>query len=134
MIGDLAAVETWVMRDQEEVWERWLSYLDTIAKRVETINGSSTSVHEPEGLNNKSPRLDIMWDQQRFNVTGAQVAEILGRTKPRIAVGSRDQDGTASINVTAGQMQPGEDDIVANRRSEERRVGKECRERSARTN
>ena len=33
-LGMLAAVEAWVKRDHEAEWKKWLSYLDTIAKRV----------------------------------------------------------------------------------------------------
>lgn len=115
MIGALAAVEAWARRDHDAVWRRWLSYLNTIQQRVSGIRGVSTEIHEPAGLGNKSPRLTISWDSERFNLTGWQAAEILGRTKPRIAVGGSDRDNTASISITAGQMQPGEAEIVANR-------------------
>ena len=43
------------------------------------------------------------------------MAEELGRNKPRIAIGSESKDGTTSINITTGQMQPGNDKIVAER-------------------
>lgn len=115
MMGMLAAVEAWVTRDHKAEWKTWLSYLDTIAKQVAKIDGIKTSLHEPTELSNKSPVLDITWDSEKLNITGDEVAEIFARTKPRIAVGSRNESGSTSINITAGQMQPGNDKVVAER-------------------
>ena len=121
MIGALAAIEAWVTFDHKGQWKKWLSYLDTLAKRVAKIDSVKTEVHEPPGLSNKSPSLIISWDPAKLHITGEEVAEELGRNKPRIALafGRRrnapSEDGMTSINITAGQMQPGEDKIVADR-------------------
>ncbi len=84
----LAAVEAWVKRDHEAEWKKWLSYLDTIAKRVSQADGIHTAVREPSGLSNKSPALVISWDPAKLHVTGEEVAEEVARTKPRIALGA----------------------------------------------
>jgi seryl-tRNA(Sec) selenium transferase len=121
MIGALAAIEAWITFDHAGQWKKWLSYLDTVAKRVSKVDSVKTSVHEPPGLSNKSPSLVISWDPEKLNITGEEMAEELGRNKPRIALafGRRrnqpSEDGLTSINITAGQMQPGEDKIVADR-------------------
>jgi L-seryl-tRNA(Ser) seleniumtransferase len=122
-LGMVAAVEAWVKRDHKAEWQTWLSWLDTIAKRVSVIEGVKTAVREPTGLGNRSPSLTISWDPNRLNATGEDVSEELARTKPRIAVGSGggggargEVDPTAtSISVTAWMMQPGDDKIVAER-------------------
>ncbi len=116
MLGMLAAVEDWIERDHEGEWKRWLSWLDTISKKVTTVQGVKAVVHEPTDLSNKSPVLNIIWDPAKLHITGDEVAEEVGRNKPRIALGSRtESDGTTSINITTGQMQPGEEKIVADR-------------------
>ena len=115
MMGMLAAVEAWVTRDHKAEWKTWLSYLDNISKQVSKINGVKTSVEEPTELSNRSPRLKISWDPDVLNITGDEVAENFARTKPRIAIGSSNEPGTTSIHITAGQMQPGNDKIVAER-------------------
>ena len=115
MMGMLAAVEAWVTRDHQAEWKTWLTYLGTIAKRVEKISGVTTAIHEPTQLSNKSPVLNIMWDPDKLHVTGDQLAEEFARNKPRIAIGSRNMDGKTSLNITAGQMQPGNDKVVADR-------------------
>jgi D-glucosaminate-6-phosphate ammonia-lyase len=114
MIGMLAAVEAWTKRDHAAEWKTWLSWLDNIAKKVSTIDGVTTSIFEPTELSNRSPVLNIYWDPAKLNITGEEVAEELGRNKPRVAIGSETKDKT-SINITTGQMQPGNDKIVAAR-------------------
>ncbi len=116
IVGMVAAVEDWLERDHEGEWKRWLSWLDVISKKVTQINGISTKVVEPINLNNKYPVLHIIWDPEKFYVTGYEIAEEVGRNKPRIALGNRDEpDGTTSIQITPGHMQVGEEKIVADR-------------------
>ena len=115
MMGMLAAVEAWKKRDHAAEWKTWLSWLDNISKKLTTIDGISTSVFEPTELSNKSPVLNVIWDPKRFHLTGEELAEELGRTKPRIAVGAETKDGKTSIQITTGQMQPGNDKTVADR-------------------
>jgi seryl-tRNA(Sec) selenium transferase len=121
-LGMLAAVEAWVKRDHAAEWKTWLSWLDRIGRRVATIDGITTALREPTELSNKSPSLVISWDASRFHVTGEELAEELARTKPRIALGAgigRSSEprppNVTGITVTAWQMQPGEDAIVADR-------------------
>jgi len=126
-VGMLAAVEAWVKRDHEGEWKTWLSYLDTIAKRLSAVEGVKTAVREPTGLSNHSPTLTISWDPAKLHIDGEEVAEVLASTKPRIALGSGGPGGgrggrsapadtsSTSITITAWQMQPGNDRVVADR-------------------
>ncbi|MFI5193232.1 MAG: hypothetical protein ACHQD7_04225 [Chitinophagales bacterium] len=121
MIGALAAIEAWITFDHKGQWQKWLSYLDTVSKRISSVETVKTNVRQPTGLSNNSPVLIIRWDPTKLNITGEEVAEELGRNKPRIALafesrrGAVSEPGLTSINITAGQMQPGEDKIVADR-------------------
>jgi seryl-tRNA(Sec) selenium transferase len=116
IVGMVAAVEDWLERDHDGEWKRWLGWLEVISKKVNQINGISTKVVEPINLNNKYPVLHIIWDPEKFYVTGYEIAEEVGRNKPRIALGNRDEpDGTSSIQITPGHMQAGEEKIVADR-------------------
>jgi len=123
-LGLLAAVEACVRRDHDAEWKTWLSYLDTISKRVSAIDGIETSAREPVGLSNHSPALVVSWDPAKLHVTGEEVAEELARTKPRIALaggegGGRSRrepdNGKTSISISAWMMQPGDDKVVADR-------------------
>ncbi len=121
-MGMLAAVEAWTKRDHKAEWQTWLSWLDTISKRVTKIEGVTTAVREPTDLSNRSPSLIISWDPDKLNLTGEEAAEEMARTKPRIALGAggggparRPAADTTSISITPWQMQPGQDTRVADR-------------------
>ena len=73
-------------------------------------------MYEPTGLSNKSPVLTVSWDPSKLNVNGFEVAEELGRSKPRIALANRGEiDGMSTITITTGQIQAGEEKIIADR-------------------
>lgn len=115
MLGMLAAVEAWVRRDHQAEWKTWLSWLDFIAKRLSKIDGIETSVHEPTELSNKSPVLNISWDPDKLHITAEEVAEDFARNKPRIAIGGRTDEDKTTLSITTGQMQPGNEKVVADR-------------------
>ena len=116
IVGMVAAVEDWLVRDHEAEWKRWLNWLNFISAKVSGITGISTKIIEPVNLNNKYPVLHIIWDPTKYPVTSYDIAEEVGRNKPRIALGNRDEtDETTSIQITPGHMQPGEEKIVADR-------------------
>lgn len=115
MLGMLAAVEAWVTRDHKAEWSTWLSWLDNISKKVSKIEGVETSVHEPVELSNRSPVLNITWNPDKLHITAEEVAEDFARNKPRIAIGARSVEGKTTLSITTGQMQPGNDKIVADR-------------------
>ncbi len=115
MLGMLAAVEAWTTRDHEKEWETWMQWLNQIADRATKIKGVTHSINLPEGLNNRAPMLLIHWDPSLLHITGAEVAELFGRTAPRIAVGSRNQDGLTAITISPNQMQEGEAKVIADR-------------------
>ena len=115
MLGMLAAVEAWITRDHKAEWATWLSWLEEISKKVSKVIGVSTSVADPVGLSNRTPRLNIQWDPDKLHITGEEVAELVARNKPRIAIGANSENGTTSVNITPSQMRPGNARVVANR-------------------
>ncbi|MDH5399228.1 MAG: selenocysteine synthase, partial [Cyclobacteriaceae bacterium] len=111
-----AAVEAWISRDHDAEWQTWLSWMDTIAKKVKEIDGVTTEVQQPtNGLNNRCPRLVISWDPNKLNISGDDLAEELARNAPRVAIGSGGDEKLTSVNITPSQMRPGNDKTVANR-------------------
>jgi D-glucosaminate-6-phosphate ammonia-lyase len=125
-IGMLAAVEAWTKRDHQGEWKMWLSWLDTIAKQVSTIESVKTTVREPQGLGNRSPGLTISWDPAKLHITGEEVSEELATTKPRIALGGGGGGGrggrgaaadtsSTSVSITAWMMKPEDVKTVADR-------------------
>ncbi len=115
IMGMLAAVEAWVIRDHAAEWQVWLDRLALIAQRAEQVAGVETHVEQPVGLNNRAPTLVISWDPAALHITGEEVAEDFARKKPRVAVGNGDSADRAAIRITPSQMQPGNAEVVAER-------------------
>jgi uncharacterized pyridoxal phosphate-dependent enzyme len=115
-IGMLMAVEMWMKRDHKAEWSRWMSWLDSIAKQVSTIDGVTTAITETSELSNRTPSLSIRWDPKRLGISGAAVAKLLFDNEPRITTpGGRDREGQSSISITPYMMAAGEEKIVAER-------------------
>ncbi|MES3017053.1 MAG: aminotransferase class V-fold PLP-dependent enzyme [Bacteroidota bacterium] len=122
MFGMVAAVQAWKEIDHAAINKQWVSYLDHIIASVAKIPSVKTRVHIPStlsGLSNVSPEVVITWDENVLNITGFDMAEELGRNKPRIAVasgGGRGNDPNINgIAVTTIGMKPGEEKIAADR-------------------
>jgi seryl-tRNA(Sec) selenium transferase len=117
-MGMLMAVEMWVKRDHEAEWKRWTSWLETIAKRVSTIDGVTTSIDPPRGLSNHTPSLKVRWDRERFGLSGDTVAKTLFDTDPRVGVfalrGEPDPTRTGVV-VNPYMLAAGEERVVAER-------------------
>lgn len=115
MLGMLAAVEAWKTRDHDAEWDRWLTWLDEISKKVIKIKGVTTNVTQPRGLSNRAPVLHVNWNPSDLHITGEEVAEALARNKPRVAIGGRSRDDVTSVTISPNQMQDGEAKTVADR-------------------
>ncbi len=115
IMGLLAAVEMWIVRNHAAEWQRWLDKLAYITKRVGVVATVETHIEEPTGLSNVAPVLVIRWGPATLHITGEEVAEEFARKRPRIAVGSQDSDDSAAIRINPSQMQPSHEQIVADR-------------------
>src|SRR5262249_34701062 len=112
--GMLMAIEMWVTRDHKAEWNRWMSWLDSIAAQVKRVDGVTTAIAETTELSNRTPSLTIRWNRTRIGISGADLARHLLDTEPRIATpGGRDRGDEASISITPYQLAAGEEKIVA---------------------
>ncbi|PYQ01285.1 MAG: hypothetical protein DMF82_19660, partial [Acidobacteria bacterium] len=117
-IGMLMAVEMWMKRDHDAEWKRWTSWLDSVARRVSTIDGVTTNVVQPRGLSNRMPSLRVLWDRQRFGLPGEAVVKTLFDTDPRVGVfPARGDSGPAltGVSVHPYMMAPGDEKVVGDR-------------------
>jgi uncharacterized pyridoxal phosphate-dependent enzyme len=118
IIGMLAAVEMWALRDHRKEDEVWTGWMQTIADRVGVIDGVTAAVRQPRGLGNHSPELSLNWDRAKLGITGEEVSNILWTTEPRIALGGGGGRGHANqtgISITAYMMKPEDVKIVGDR-------------------
>ncbi|HUL78814.1 MAG TPA: aminotransferase class V-fold PLP-dependent enzyme, partial [Vicinamibacteria bacterium] len=114
----LAAVEAWTKRDYEAEIRLWVSWLDTIAKRLAPIAGVTTSVTPVEGLSNRMPLLQIRWDRTKLGTTGEAVAKLLFESEPRISLfPAQGKLGPTETGLTIGpyMMAAGDEKVIAER-------------------
>ena len=117
-IGMLMAVEMWVKRDHDAEWKRWTASLDHIAKRLAAVDGVTTSIVQPVGLSNRTPSLRVLWNRERFGMSGDEVVRTLFETEPRIALAAAGRTGDPAltgVSVTPYMMSPGDETIVTDR-------------------
>jgi len=116
-IGMLMAVEMWMKRDHDAEWKRWTSWLDSIARRVSTIDGVTTNVVQPRGLSNRMPSLRVLWDRKRLGLAGDAVVRTLFDTDPRVGVfpARGESDSQTGVTVNPYMMAPGDEKIVGDR-------------------
>jgi L-seryl-tRNA(Ser) seleniumtransferase len=136
IVGMVVAVENWVKRDHQAEWKKWVARCDYIAEQTGKVAGVQAMVQREadEGLSNRSPRVTVRWNAQQLGLTGAEAADILLRTEPRIALNAAGRpqagqpaSGDTGIAVVTAMLADGDEKIVAQRISQvlsERRTAK----------
>ena len=119
IIGMLTAVEMWFKRDHAAERRKWTARLETIANRLKSIDGLTTSIRQPVGRSNPSPSLSVTWDQAKIPYIGQDVEDLLWNGTPRISVGAAGSyfqpNQRPSISVNSSQLSDGEEKIVGDR-------------------
>jgi D-glucosaminate-6-phosphate ammonia-lyase len=118
VIGMLTAAEMWFKRDHAAERKVWNTRLETIAARLKTIAGVTTTIRQPSGRSNPSPDLSVSWDNT-IPYIGQDVEDLLWNGSPRISVGSAGSyfqpNQRNSFLVNSSQLDNGEEKIVADR-------------------
>ena len=113
IMGLLAAVEQWVVRDHQAEWKAWEERLRQIADVVENYPTVQTSIRLP-GRSNVAPVLSVEWDPQTLGLSGREVGRQLSQGTPRIEV----FNGARGFSVMPYMMQEGDAEVVASRLEE----------------
>jgi L-seryl-tRNA(Ser) seleniumtransferase len=113
IMGIMAAVEQWVLRDHQAEWKEWERRLQVVADTVEKYPSVQTSVRQP-GRSNVAPVLSIEWEVQSLGISGTEVARQLSAGEPRIEVFNSER----GFSVMPYMMQDGDEQIVVRRLDE----------------
>lgn len=108
MLGLLKALEVFLAEDQDAVDKKQTKQLDTIANRLSKIPGI-TFTRDVSPIKNHFPSLQVHMDPGRFSAKPRDIAAQLAAMKPAIVVGGE----ASTIEMTAIDLQPGEEKIVA---------------------
>ena len=110
VMGLLAAVEQWVLRDHDAEWAMWAHWLQLIADAVADLPSVTTTVRMP-GRSNVAPILEVHWDCASLPIAPDQAQQQLSDSDPRIELFTH----AMGVEVMPYMMEPGEAAIVARR-------------------
>jgi L-seryl-tRNA(Ser) seleniumtransferase len=74
IMGLLAAVEQWIVRDHEAEWREWERRLAVIADAANAFDTVETSIRQP-GRSNVAPHMSITWDANKLGISAARIRE-----------------------------------------------------------
>ncbi len=114
IMGLLAAVEQWTLRDHDAEWMQWEKRLGAIADAVDDIPTVTTSLRQP-GRSNVAPVLSIDWEAETVGVSAEDARAGLSDGEPRIELFAH----AGGVTVNPYMMEPGEDRVVARRMREQ---------------
>ena len=113
IMGLLAAVEQWIVRDHEAEWREWERRLAVIADAANAFDTVETSIRQP-GRSNVAPHMSITWDANKLGISAARIREQLSAGEPRIEMSGGDN----GLSINPYMMEEGEAEIVAQRLNE----------------
>lgn len=110
ILAMLAALETYLSRDEKAEWDMWEKQVKLIHDHAASVPGVTAEIHVPE-LANHVPSLRIKWDQNKVKITADDARKALRDGHPSIeTVGDKE-----TIGITTWMLVPGEERIVAKR-------------------
>jgi len=124
IVAMVVAVESWVKRDHAAEWKQWVARCDHIAGQLSKIKGVQAFVQREadEGLSNRSPKVTIRWSSLQLGITGAEAADILFKTEPRIALSGagrpgpgEESAGDTGVAVVTAMLADGDEKVVGQR-------------------
>ncbi len=119
IIGMLTAVEMWFKRDHAAERALWTKRLESVANKLNSIPGVTTSIRQPTGRSNPSPSLSVSWDKAQIPYIGQDVEDLLWNGTPRISIGASGSyfqpNQRTSVSVNSSQLDDGDEKVIANR-------------------
>lgn len=114
ILGMYAALERYVNLDHDKEWKMWEERIAHIENAVLKVHGVTTEITVPP-IANHTPSLVISWDDS-INITQRELREKLRDGSPSIELRG---SGDNTLHLTVFMLQPGEEEIVADRIREE---------------
>jgi L-seryl-tRNA(Ser) seleniumtransferase len=114
MVAMWAAVERFLRIDLDAEDREWRRRIETIATAVRAIPTIKAETIVPP-IANCVPHLLLHWDETRVKITPEQMKTRLAAGKPSIATARVHGTGETGFLLSVFMLQPGEDQIVADR-------------------
>jgi L-seryl-tRNA(Ser) seleniumtransferase len=114
MVAMWAAVERFMRLDLAAEEREWIRRIAVIAEAVSPVPTLKAETITPP-VANHVPHLLLHWDEQRVKITPDQVKAKLAEGDPPIATARVHGTGTTGFLISVFMLQPGEEQIVADR-------------------
>jgi uncharacterized pyridoxal phosphate-dependent enzyme len=111
LMGLLAALEMWLVRDHEAEWRLWEGMLRHVAEQLSAVPSVECRVVQPPLPSNVAPTLSIRWDATVVPVSNTEVKRLLAEGSPSIEMPLSGQ----GLSIMPYMMEPGEERLVARR-------------------
>jgi D-glucosaminate-6-phosphate ammonia-lyase len=111
LMGLLAALEMWLLRDHEAEWKLWEGMLNHVAGQLSAVPSVESRIVQPSRPSNVAPTLSIRWDPAVVLVANTEVKRLLAEGVPSIEI-PLSGDG---LSIMPYMMEPGEEEVVAGR-------------------
>lgn len=135
IVGMVKALELFVASDQDALLKQYYAMLGVVSDVVKRLPGVTTSYDfDPNQIDNHTVSMTITWELAKINLTPQAVRQQLLATRPvSIRMGDpvgndanrpqAGQQGSASMALSAWQLRPGEEKVIASRLTEILRSG-----------
>ena len=114
IVGMIKALEIYLAEDHDALAKEWQSRLETVSRQITKIPGVTTAFFTPD-VANHVPHMSITWDS-RVSISPQEVSRMLRSGQPSIVIGGG--EGRPGLGMNSFMLQPGEDQIIADRLSQ----------------
>jgi D-glucosaminate-6-phosphate ammonia-lyase len=112
MLGMLVALEGYLKRDHAAEAKEWDRRVDLIKNLAGKLPSVTSKVNVPE-IANRTPHLQLTWDQSKIKISPLEVKKQLLEGEPSIEV--TPSTNREQLVVTVWMLKPGEAEVVAKR-------------------
>ena len=114
IFGMYAALKSYLEKDHDKEWQQWMDRTAKISAILDKMEGVETKVVIPPGPANVFPTLDVIWDTDKFKISGSQLYDKLKAGTPSIVTSKTIKNDMEFINVGVVLLQPVQVSLVAN--------------------
>ncbi|MFW6174470.1 MAG: aminotransferase class V-fold PLP-dependent enzyme [Chloroflexota bacterium] len=122
IVGLVTAVRMFTDRDHDAVWGTWRKRASHIVERLQGIPGTGASLEDGDP-NRQGPQAVIYFHDEWSGPSIPEIRSMLQEGDPPIYVGGN--ESRREINVVLTNVQPGEEEVIADRLEEILRDGRE---------
>ena len=113
IVGLYRALEIYLEQDHEATWRKWARRVERIDRHLSSIPAVATRQFVPEEAN-RTPQLNVCWDEKKIPLSREQVVESLRQGNPRVELRPL-EDTPSGLDISVRSLESRDDLIVVRR-------------------